>query len=139
MASHVTLGCLFFYGNKFLIDGIRRSIELAGCTLLTCVPLSVVFLNNLCNQKTFHESHLHIHLGYEATSVMLHIGKQVHEVQSIPFGWKVLDDYLALHLSPLERESLLMKDEYKTLETYKEYQAYTKMFQASLQVLFERF
>lgn len=70
---------------------------------------------------------------------MLHIGKQVHEVQSIPFGWKVLDEYLALHLSPLERESLLMKDDYKTLETYEEYGVYIRMLQASLQVLFERF
>lgn len=85
MASHVTLGCLFFYGNKFLVDGMKRSIELCGCTFLTCVPLSMVFLNHLCTQKTFQDNHLHLHIGYDTTSALLHIGKKVHEIQSIPF------------------------------------------------------
>ncbi len=135
----MTLGCLFFYGNKFLIDGIRRSIELCGCTLLTCVPLSVVFLNHLCTQKTFQENHLHLHVGYDTTSALLHIGKKVHEIQSIPFGWKTLDEYLTPYLSPLERESLLMKDDDGELQKYSEYAQYSHLLESSLQVLFERF
>jgi len=139
IASHVTLGCLFFYGNKYLIDGIRRSIELSGCTLLTCVPLSVVFLNHLCTQKTFNENHLHLHIGYDTTSALLHIGKKVHEIQSIPFGWRILDEYLTPYLSPLERESLLMNDDEIALQKYEEYNRYDMMMESSLQVLFERF
>jgi hypothetical protein len=139
IASHITLGCLFFYGNKFLIDGIRRSIELCGCTLLTCVPLPVVFLNHLCTQKTFQENHLHLHIGYDTTSALLHIGKKVHEIQSIPFGWRVLDEYLTPYLSPLERESILMRDDDAELKKYEEYNQYSQLLEASLQVLFERF
>ncbi len=139
IASHVTLGCLFFYTNKFLIDGIQRSIEFSNCKLLTCVPLPVVFLNHLCTQKTFQENHLHLHIWYDTTSALLHIGKKVHEIQSIPFGWKTLDEYLTPYLSPLERESLLARDESSTLETYPEYEQYARLLEASLQVLFERF
>jgi len=99
----------------------------------------VVFLNHLCTQKTFQENHLHLHIGYDTTSALLHIGKKVHEIQSIPFGWRVLDEYLAPYLSPLERESLLMKDDDAALQKYGEYAQYSHLLEASLQVLFERF
>lgn len=139
IASHITLGCLFFYTNSDLIDGIRRSIELCGCRLLTCVPLPVVFLNHLCTQKTFQDNHLHIHIWYDTTSALLHIGKKIHEIQSIPFGWKILDEFLAPHLSPLERESLFIKENQAELKKYNEYARYVQLLETSLLILFERF
>lgn len=81
---------------------------MTGRTLITCVPLPLVFLNNICNKKTLLDNHLHVHLGYDATTVVLHLGKHVQEIQSLPFGWKLLDDDLQGLFSPLERESFLM-------------------------------
>lgn len=85
MASHVTLRCLFFYGNRGLVDGISRSISACGFSLLTCVPLSCVFLNHLCNRDSFLDNHLHIHLGYDSTTVILHLGKHIQEIRTLPF------------------------------------------------------
>lgn len=107
-ASHITMRCLFFYGSKVLVDGIARSIRASGHSLLTCVPLPCVFLNHLCNKDTFLENHLHIHLGYDSTTVTLHLGKHVQEIQTLPFGWQFIEEKLSPYFSPLEKESLLM-------------------------------
>ena len=139
IASQVGIRCLFFYCNASLIDGISRSIHAAGYDLLTCVPLPMIFLNHLCNQKTFLDNHLHIHLWYETTSVILHLGKFVQEVQSIPFGWQVLDSRLAEQFSPLERESLLMGSNIDTLKSLPEFDFYRDFLSASVIALFEKF
>jgi len=138
-ASHITMRCLFFYGEQTLLDGISRSIRSAGYNLLTCVPLPLLFLNHICNQKTFLKNHLHIHLWYDATTVVLHLGKHIQEIQIIPFGWQLLDDALSLHFSPLERESFLMGSEYHIIAQRPEVIQYTSFLSASLRVLFERF
>lgn len=138
-ASHVTMRCLFFYGSKTLLDGIARSIRASGHTLLTCVPLPCVFLNHLCNKNTFLENHLHIHLGYDSTTVILHLGKHVQEIQTLPFGWQFMDKKMTASYSPLERESLLMSDDFLELEWMPEWQHYQDFLAANLRVLFERF
>lgn len=120
-ASHVTMRCLFFYGGKTLLDGISRSIRSSGHTLLTCVPLPCVFLNHLCNRETFLENHLHIHLGYDSTTVILHLGKHVQEIQTIPFGWQFIDEKIESYFSPLERESLLMGNDFSQLKNMDEW------------------
>lgn len=115
-ASHITMRCLFFYGSKSLLDGIARSIRVSGHTLLACVPLPCVFLNHLCNKDTFLENHLHIHLGYDSTTVILHLGKHVQEIQTLPFGWQSIDEKMMKYFSPLERESLLTGNDYTVFE-----------------------
>lgn len=102
------------------------------------MPLPFVFLNHLCNHKTLLENHLHIHLGYDSTTVLLHLGKQVQEIQTLPFGWQVIDEKLAQYFSPLERESLLMKNDPK-LQNMPEWSEYQAFLTASLRALFERF
>lgn len=57
----------------------------------------------------------------------------------MPFGWQLLDDALALHFSPLERESFLMGSEYHIIAQRPEVIQYTSFLSASLRVLFERF
>lgn len=138
-ASHVTMRCLFFYWEQTLLEGISRSIRSAGYNLLTCVPLPLIFLNNLCNQKTFLENHLHIHLWYDTTTVVLHLWKHVQEIQIIPFWWQLLDEALTPFFSPLERESLLVGEEFHTIENKPEVIHYRDFLSASLRVLFERF
>lgn len=138
MASHVTMRCLFFYGSKSLIDGISRSLLASDFKLIACVPLPFVFLNHLCNQKTLLENHLHIHLGYDSTTVLLHLGKQIQEIQTLPFGWQVIDQKLTEYFSPLERESLLMKND-ASLKAMPEWSEYQLFLTASLRSLFERF
>ncbi len=103
------------------------------------MPLPCVFLNHLCNQQTLLDNHLHIHLGYDSTTVLLHLGKHVQEIQTLPFGWKVIDDKLSAFLSPLERESVLIKNDITVLENIPEWHEYQKFLTASLRVLFERF
>lgn len=115
-AAHITMRCLFFYGSKSLLDGIARSIRGAGHTLLTCVPLPCVFLNHLCNKETFLDNHLHIHLGYDSTTVILHLGKHVQEIQTLPFGWEFIEKKMMKYFSPLERESLLMGNDHSAFE-----------------------
>jgi hypothetical protein len=61
IASHVSMRCLFFYGSNMLLSAMKKSIRDSGYELLTCVPLPFVFLNTICNGKTFLENHLHIH------------------------------------------------------------------------------
>lgn len=139
MASHVTMRSLFFYGSKSLLDGISRCLWSAHFKLIACVPLPCVFLNHLCNQQTLLDNHLHIHLGYDSTTVLLHLGKHVQEIQTLPFGWKVIDDKLSAFLSPLERESVLIKNDITVLENIPEWHEYQKFLTASLRVLFERF
>ena len=131
--------CLFFYGSKSLIDGISRSLAASDFKLIACVPLPFVFLNHLCNQKTLLDNHLHIHLGYDSTTVLLHLGKHIQEIQTLPFGWKILDEKLSQRFSPLERESLLMSNDSSTLKNLPEWAEYQSFFSASLRVLFERF
>lgn len=138
-ASHVTMRCLFFYGSKALLDGIARSIRVSGHTLLTCVPLSCVFLNHLCNKETFLENHLHIHLWYDSTTVILHLGKHVQEIQTLPFGWQFIEEKLTPYFSPLERESLLMGQDFSQFENLPEWSEYREFLAANLRVLFERF
>jgi hypothetical protein len=115
-ASHITMRCLFFYGSKSLLDGISRSIRASGHTLLTCVPLPCVFLNHICNKNTFLENHIHIHLGYDSTTVILHLWKHVQEIQT-----------------------LLMGDEYTVFDKIPEWHEYRDFLAANLRVLFERF
>lgn len=131
--------CLFFYGSQMLLDGISRSIRASGHKLLTCVPLPCVFLNHLCNKETFLENHLHIHLGYDSTTVILHLGKHVQEIQTIPFGWNFIDQKIESYFSPLERESLLMTDDFSRLTDIPEWSEYQTFLTANLRVLFERF
>lgn len=138
-ASHITMRCLFFYGSQVLLDGISRSIRASGHKLLTCVPLPCVFLNHLCNKETFLENHLHIHLGYDSTTVILHLGKHVQEIQTLPFGWQSIDQKIAPYFSPLERESLLMGDDFHQLSDIPEWSQYQAFLTANLRVLFERF
>lgn len=138
IATHISLRCLFFYSNRFLIDQIKNTLHRSWYKLLTCAPLPIVFLNHICNQLTFHENHLHIHFGYDTTSVILHLGKKIQEIQSVPIGWKQLYDALAEKLSPLERENLLTQDSEKLFE-YDEYSEYQKLSSDILQVIFERF
>lgn len=138
-ASNISMRCLFFYGSKSLLEGISRSIRSAGHTLLTCVPLPCVFLNHLCNRETFLENHLHLHLWYDSTTVILHLGKHVQEIQTLPFGWQFLEKKIDSHYSPLERESLLMGDNYTELRNNPEWTHYQTFLAASLRVLFERF
>jgi hypothetical protein len=138
-ASHVTLRCLFFYWSKYLLDGITRSLAASDFRLLTCVPLPFVFLNHLCNQETLLDNHLHIHLGYDSTTVILHLGKHVQEIQSIPFGWKIIDEKLVEHFSPLERESMFMKNDFSRLKWLTVWMEYQKFLAVSLRILFERF
>ncbi len=138
-ASHVTMRCLFFYGSSTLLNGIARSIRATGHTLLACVPLPCVFLNHLCNKNTFLENHLHIHLGYDSTTVILHLGKHVQEIQTLPFGWKTIDEELASYFSPLERESLLMGNDFAPFHWIPEWLYYQEFLASSLRVLFERF
>lgn len=138
-ASHVTMRCLFFYGSKILLDGIARSLSASDFRLIACVPLPFVFLNHICNQETLLENHLHIHLGYDSTTVLLHLGKHVQEIQTLPFWWKVIDEKLMNHFSPLERESLLTKSNFSALAEIPEWSEYQAFLSASLRVLFERF
>ena len=138
-ASHVTLRCLFFYGSKSLIDAITRSLAASDFRLIACVPLPFVFLNHLCNQNTLLQNHLHIHLGYDSTTVLLLLGKHVQEIQSIPFVWKNIDEKLVEYFSPLERESILMKNDFSRLKWLPEWIEYQKFMTASLRILFERF
>ncbi|MBP6921125.1 hypothetical protein KBB89_01075 [Candidatus Gracilibacteria bacterium] len=138
-ASHVTMRCLFFYGSQALLDGISRSILSSGHKLLTCVPLPCVFLNHLCNKETFLDNHLHIHLGYDSTTAILHLGKHVQEIQTIPFGWEFIDQKMESYFSPLERESLLMGTDFSRLADIPEWSHYKSFLTANLMVLFERF
>lgn len=71
--------------------------------------------------------------------MVLHLGKHVQEIQTIPFGWKMLDDSLKPHYSPLERESFLMGGNIATILTLSEVVEYEEFLIASLRVLFERF
>ena len=138
-ASHITMRCLFFYGSTSLLDGIARSMRASGYSLLACVPLPCVFLNHLCNKDTFLENHLHIHLGYDSTTVILHLGKHVQEIQTLPFGWQYIDEKLIPYFSPLERESLLMWNNQSAFEKIPEWAQYQDFLVANLRVLFERF
>lgn len=122
-----------------LLDGIARSISSSGHKLLTCVPLPCVFLNHLCNKNTFLENHLHIHLGYDSLTVILHLGKHVQEIQSLPFGWEFIDDKISSYFSPLERESILMGGDFSQLKNIFEWQEYKNFLAANLRILFERF
>lgn len=139
IASHVTMRCLFFYWSKYIIDGISRSLAASDFHLLACVPLPFVFLNHLCNQDTLLDNHLHIHLWYDSTTVLLHLWKHVQEIQSIPFGWKIIDEKISEHYSPLERESFLMKNDFSRIKDMSEWIEYQKFLTASLRILFERF
>ncbi len=131
--------CLFFYGSKSLLEGISRSIHSAGYKLLTCVPLPFVFLNHICNQNTLLDNHLHIHLGYDSTTVLLHLGKHIQEIQTLPFGWQVIDEKLSDIFSPLERESLLLGNDISRLKNLPVWSWYQEFLGASLRILFERF
>ncbi len=136
-ASQVTMRSLFFYGNKHLLSGLSRSIRSAGFRLISCIPLSSVFLNHLCNKDTFLENHLHIHLWYDATTVVLHLWKHVQEICVIPFWWNFIDQKLTPYFSPLERESLLTGSNYEKLEQIQEWQEYRLFLVSSLRVAFE--
>jgi hypothetical protein len=96
-------------------------------------------LNHLCNKNTFLENHLHIHLGYDSLSVILHLGKHVQEIQTLPFGWKIIDEKISSYFSPLERESLLMGSDFSALENIPEWLEYRDFLAANLRILFERF
>jgi hypothetical protein len=51
----------------------------------------------------------------------------------------VIDEKLMNHFSPLERESLLTKNNFSTLAQIPEWSEYQAFLSASLRVLFERF
>lgn len=138
-ASHVTMRCLFFYWSRMLLDWITRSIRSSGRKLIAYVPLPCVFLNHLCNKNTFLDNHLHIHLGYDSTTVILHLGKYVQEIQTLPFGWQFIDEQLASYFSPLERESILMGNDFSQLQWIPEWDRYHSFLGANLYALFERF
>ncbi len=139
IAGHISMKCLFFYGNKSILDGISRSIHSAGYKLLTCVPLPFVFLNHICNQNTLLDNHLHIHLGYDSTTVLLHLGKHVQEIQTLPFWWQIIDEKLSDLFSPLERESLLLWNDIEKLKNLPAWSWYQEFLSSSLRILFERF
>jgi hypothetical protein len=138
-AAHVTMRCLFFYGSASLLDGISKSIRLSWHKLLTCVPLPCVFLNSICNKDTFLENHLHIHLGYDSLTVILHLWKHVQEIQTLPFWWQYVDEKMIPFFSPLERESLLMWNDFTLFEKIPEWSQYRDFLAANLRALFERF
>lgn len=138
-ASHVTMRCLFFYGNKPLLDGLDRSIRALGYTLLTCIPISCVFLNHICNRGTFLENHLHVHFWYDSTTVILHLGKHVQEIQTLPFWWEIIDSALSPYFSSLEREHVLSRDDTSSLTQFAEYHQYREFIVANLLAMFEKF
>ncbi len=138
LASHVTLRCLFFYGSRQILDSLARSISATWKKLISTIPLPCIFLNHLCNKDTFLENHLHIHLGYQSTHVLLHLGKKIQEIQTMPFWWKVLDEKLGDIFSPLERESHILSNP-SMLYDLPEWKWYQEFLTASLLSLFERF
>jgi hypothetical protein len=138
-AAQVSLRCLFLYGSHTFQQGLKKALYGAGFELLTIIPMPCVFLNTLSNSHTFFENHLHIHLGYDTTSVVLHLGKRITEVQMIPLGWRELDTFLESEFSPLERESLLLTDRVQAIQGTQIYARYKKIVSKTLLILFERF
>lgn len=138
-AHQVSMRCLFFFWSHSLLEGLSRSIQLCGCKLISCIPISCVFLNNICNCHTLLWNHLHIHYGYDSIDVILHLGKHVQEIQSLPIWWRYISDQLSQYLSPLEREALLMWFESSQLEKYAEWWNYRDFLTISIRAIFERF
>ena len=71
--------------------------------------------------------------------MILHLGKHVQEIQTLPFGWQFIDEKLSEYFSPLERESLLMGQDFSQFQGISEWSQYEQFLAANLRVLFERF
>jgi hypothetical protein len=61
------------------------------------------------------------------------------EMQTLPFGWKVLEDIMLKHFSPLECESYLLKEDFSRCREIEEWSFYKDFLAQSFRILFDRF